>query len=151
MPLTNRQQAFVDEYLIDLNASAASVRAGYKGPANVVGPRLLANAGIKQALAQKMQERQERAQTTADSVIRDIEAIKSDAMQKVEDKDGNPAMLNHTAALRACELLGKHFGMFGDKMAVTIESTPDDDLDSRIAELLVATSAAQTAHRGDMH
>lgn len=149
--LTNRQQTFVDEYILDLNASAACLRAGYRGPTHVVGSRLLANANIKAAVAKKLQERQERTQITADSVLRDIERIKTDAMQPTTDKEGKPAMLNHTAALRACELLGKHLGMFGDKLALTIESTPDEDLDSRIAELLVATSAAQTANRGATH
>lgn len=47
MALTARQQAFVVEYVKCWNASEAARRAGYTGDANTVGPRLLANVGVK--------------------------------------------------------------------------------------------------------
>ena len=47
MALTDRQRAFVVEYVKCWNASEAARRAGYTGDANTVGPRLLANVGVK--------------------------------------------------------------------------------------------------------
>ena len=50
MALTDRQQAFVVEYVKIWNASEAARRAGYTGDANTVGPRLLANVGVSAAI-----------------------------------------------------------------------------------------------------
>src|ERR1019366_3591949 len=44
-PLSAKQEAFIREYLIDMNATAAAARSGYKQP-NKQGPRLLVNVGI---------------------------------------------------------------------------------------------------------
>lgn len=57
MALTYRQRAFVEEYLTCWNASESARRAGYKGDANTVGPRLLANVGIRAAIEQRLQEK----------------------------------------------------------------------------------------------
>lgn len=70
MALTAKQSRFVDEYLVDLNASQAAVRTGYRGDPNTVGPRMLANVGIQAAIQQRMQERQARTQITADMVLK---------------------------------------------------------------------------------
>ena len=133
--MTPKQAAFVDEYLIDLNSSQAAVRAGYKGDPNTIGPRLLADVGIKSAIEEKIIARQERTEITQDVVLRDIETIKRSAMTMTADKDGNPVMVNYNAALKACELQGRHNGMFTDKMALTIETTTDEELHARIADL----------------
>ena len=72
-PLTPKQQAFVREYLVDLNASAAYRRAGYtSGNANVTGPRLLANVRIQAELAKHMAARSEKVELTAEQVLRVI-------------------------------------------------------------------------------
>jgi hypothetical protein len=63
-----------------------------------------------------MKERAEIVDLTAADVLRDINAVKSDAMRKTYDKDGNEVMANHTAALKALELQGKHLKMFTDKV-----------------------------------
>jgi phage terminase small subunit len=153
MALTAKQSAFIDEYMIDLNASQAAIRAGYSAKtAEWIGPQLLKKSHVAEEIAKGMAKRQIRTDLTADQVLANIDLIRKDAMRDAFDKEGNQTMLNHAAALRACELLGKHMGMFGDKMALTIESTPEEDIDKRIAELLVATSAAQQAQgRGEMH
>jgi phage terminase small subunit len=54
--LTARQRVFVEEYLICWNASEAARRAGYKGKPNVVGPRLLANVSIQEAIRARVDE-----------------------------------------------------------------------------------------------
>ncbi len=54
--LTRRQQVFIEEYLTCWNASEAARRAGYRGDANTVGPRLLADVGIKERINQRADE-----------------------------------------------------------------------------------------------
>lgn len=57
MALSPRQQIFVQEYLSCWNASEAARRAGYRGRANTIGPRLLANVGIAEEIQQRIAER----------------------------------------------------------------------------------------------
>lgn len=71
MALSPKQQRFVEEYLKDLNASAAYRRAGYAGGnPNVNGPRMLANAGIQSAIETAIKARSERTEITQDNVLR---------------------------------------------------------------------------------
>ena len=56
--LTAKQKRFCDEYLIDLNATQAAIRAGYSArTANEQGARLLANVSVQEYIARKMAER----------------------------------------------------------------------------------------------
>jgi len=113
MKLNPRQSRFVEEYLIDLNATQAAIRAGYSAKtANTNGPRLMVNAGIQSAIQKAQAARSERTQITVDKVLDDIELIKLNAMQ--QEDDGK--MINHAGALKACELQGKHLKMFVDKI-----------------------------------
>ena len=74
--LTPRQARFVDEYLIDLNATQAAIRAGYSPHrADSHGPRLLGNVGIAEAIEKAMAERSERTEITQDSVLRELALI----------------------------------------------------------------------------
>ena len=115
--LTPKQAAFVREYLIDLNATQAAIRAGYSAnTANEQGSRLLTNVSVHSLIQKAMNERAETVGLTAADVLRDINAVKADAMRKTYDKDGNEVMANHTAALKALELQGKHLKMFTDKV-----------------------------------
>jgi phage terminase small subunit len=68
--LKPRQARFVAEYLIDLNATQAAIRAGYSAKhADVNGPRLLGNAGIAAAIAAGQADRGKRTGITADRVL----------------------------------------------------------------------------------
>ena len=117
--LTTKQQLFVDEYLVDLNATQAAIRAGYsEKTAEFQASRLLKNVKIEKALGIRMKARERRTAITHDKVLEDIERIKQDAMQLVPDKDGNMTMANHSAALKAAELQGRHLGMFNYKIEV---------------------------------
>ena len=118
--LTQKQRIFVNEYLIDLNATQAAVRAGYSTKtAQEHSSRLLSKVMIQAAITERMKDREVRTGITQDAVIADIEAIKQDAMRQVADKAGNMSMANHFAALKAAELQGKHLGMFKDKVELT--------------------------------
>lgn len=76
MPLTPKQTRFVDEYLVDLNASAAARRAGYSAKnANVTGPRLLANASISDAIAARQAALSNKTGITAERIINELAKI----------------------------------------------------------------------------
>lgn len=118
--MTPKQQDFVKEYLVDLNATQAAIRAGYsERTASRIGPELLGKTCIQEAIQKERDSLAKRTEITQESIMADIEAIKRDAMQAVYDADGNKAMLDHKAALRACELQGKRYGMFDDRMKVS--------------------------------
>jgi len=68
--MTPKQQAFVREYLIDLNATQAAIRAGYSArTANEQGARLLANVSVRSAIELAQADRAERTQVNADWVL----------------------------------------------------------------------------------
>lgn len=71
--LTPRQERFVAEYLIDLNATRAAIRAGYDPKAaDRYGPRLLGEARVKAAIAQGKAARLDRVQVSQDRVITEL-------------------------------------------------------------------------------
>lgn len=130
--MTEKQLMFIKEYLVDLNATKAAARAGYSAKtAGSQGERLLKDVEIRAAIDKEMAKRSEKVGLTAEKVLADIEAIMLDAMKPAADKDGNVTMNNHAAALKACELRGKHLKMFTDKVehggniAVTVVSEFD--------------------------
>lgn len=76
--LNNRQMKFCDEYLVDLNATQAAIRAGYTAKyANTNAFKLLQNTAIKEYIQQRQQERSERTEITQDFVLRELMAIAS--------------------------------------------------------------------------
>ena len=98
--LTPKQQIFVDEYLVSLNATQSAIKAGYKQP-HSQGPRLLENVGVSAAIRQAQKERGERTQIDADWVLRRAAEIADRAKESGE--------LN--AEIKAVELCGKHNGV----------------------------------------
>ena len=89
--LTAKQQRFCDEYLIDLNATQAAIRAGYsKKTANEQGARLLVNVSIQKKIFELQKEREKRTEITQDSVLRELALIafaKASDYAKVVEKD----------------------------------------------------------------
>ena len=74
--LTPKQSRFVEEYLIDMNATQAAIRAGYSAKtANEQAARLLANVSISDAVRLAMQSRSERTNITADRVLQEFARI----------------------------------------------------------------------------
>ena len=109
MALTARQQRFVDEYLVDLNATQAAVRAGYSAhTANEIGAENLAKPSIRAAVDAALAARSERTQVTADRVIR--------GLLREAEYFGEDA--SHSARVAAWGWLGKHLGMFVDRVQV---------------------------------
>lgn len=133
--LTPKQKVFVDQYLVDLNATQASIRAGYsKKTAEWIGPQLLGKTHVSEAIAARMQDRQKRTEITQDYVLQTIRQTVERCRQvnPVTDRKGEPVLVETEDGsivpaftfdagnvLRGCELLGKHLGMFGSKVELT--------------------------------
>lgn len=76
MALTPKQRRFVDEYLIDLNATQAAIRAGYSAKtAASQGERLLRNVEIQTGIQEAMKARQGRTEITQDKVLEELAKI----------------------------------------------------------------------------
>ncbi len=74
--LTPKQQRFVEEYLVDLNATQAATRAGYSAKtANEQGARLLANVSVAAVITEKQKMREKRTEITQDRVITELARI----------------------------------------------------------------------------
>lgn len=175
MKLTPKQKLFVDEYLVDLNATRAYKAAGYRvksdNAAGVEGHKLLRNPKIDLYLKEKMKEREKRTEITQDKVLKELakigfanatdyaRVVEKEYLEQVKDENGNiiseipktykaveiestdnidtdkqsaiagikmgangiEVKLNDK--VKALELIGRHLGMFTDKMDVTIETS----------------------------
>lgn len=76
MSLNLRQAQFVREYLVDLNATQAAIRAGYSPrTAEQLGYQLLQKPSVAAAVAQAQAERAARTEITADRVLRELAKI----------------------------------------------------------------------------
>lgn len=147
--LTPKQKLFADEYLIDLNATRAykaaykSVKKDETARTN--GSRMLTNANVSKYIKERMNERSKRTEITQDNVLKELATI---AFAKVTDfvtiengvvivkdtkdipKDSLPAIASIKEGKngievsfynkdKSLELLGRHLGMFNDKIEVS--------------------------------
>lgn len=160
--LTDKQKKFVEEYLIDLNATQSAIRAGYSPKtANEQGARLLTNVSIQEAISKAMAERSRRTGINQDRIVQELARIAfvkiTDVVDpdgeintnasdddlaciesyKVEDSDSvngssSKREVKLASKIKALELLGKHVGMWNDKIQVDV-SIPvfggEDDLE----------------------
>ena len=107
--LTLKQRLFVSEYLIDLNATQAAIRAGYsKKTAGQIGDENLKKPQIATAIQESMSERAERAEISSELVIQGLLRLIRRCEADCEEFDASQA-------IRGYELLGKHLGLFGSK------------------------------------
>lgn len=162
MALTPKQKIFADEYLIDLNATRAYKIAYPKvkkdESARVNGSKLLTNANVVAYIDKRMKEREKRTEITQDRVLQELAKIGfaditdfvtiTDSCVKVKPTDKMPAdKLGVIAGIKegangieiklndkekALELIGRHLGMFKDKVELSggldTEKTKLDDL-----------------------
>ena len=88
--LTPKQQIFVEEYLVDRNATQAAIRAGYsEKTAHVIGQENLRKPAIASAVQAAMDERSERTQITADNVLNELAKIGFSDVRSLFTPDGN--------------------------------------------------------------
>lgn len=127
--LTERQKRFAEEYLIDLNATAAYKRAGYAGKGNgaeVNASRLLSNTKVQQYVQFRMDKRSEDLGIDANYVLAAIKSTMERCQQAEpvmvfnhETKAMEPSgeyKFDSMAVLKGADLLGKHLKMFTDKI-----------------------------------
>jgi phage terminase small subunit len=107
--MTPKQKRFIAEYSIDLNATRAAIRAGYsKRSAAQIGERLLRNVEISTAVQKANDKILTKAELTAEEVIQRI----WDNVKRCED----PNDYQPFAVFKGLELLGKHLGLFTNKI-----------------------------------
>lgn len=126
-----RQELFCEEYLKDMNATQAAIRAGYsEKTAYSQGQRLLKNVEIKN----KLQEIREKIQDENIATIKDIEEFLSlsmngemeeEVVSVVGEGEGyskvvkSKKQISLRERLKAAELLGKRYGLYTDKVDMT--------------------------------
>ncbi len=123
--LTPKQQCFIEEYLIDLNATQAAIRAGYSPrTARAIACENLAKPDIQEAIAEAKRERSEATKIDAEWVLRELVKLHQRVTQEIKpalhpktrkqmkDEDGNFLFVfNAAASNRSLELIGKHIGV----------------------------------------
>lgn len=108
--LTDRMGRFVSEYLLHNNASRAAAEAGYSlKTARRIGSELLRKPQVKAAIQKALEEQQIRTLVKADENLIAIEnlAVKAESVGDLG------------AAIRARELIGKHYKSFAEKVELT--------------------------------
>lgn len=142
MALNAKQQRFVDEYLIDLNATQAAIRAGYSPKGiNKRITRMMANEGISEAIAKRMAEKESELIASQDEVLQTLTAVMrrekkeiivssqrirksyyDEQGRKCVDETEVPVCVEIDTKIsdvnKAAELLGKRYGLFTDKVNV---------------------------------
>lgn len=131
MALTEKQQRFCDEYLIDYNATQAAIRAGYsEKTAYSQGQRLLKKVEIKTYIDEKLAEISSQKTAEAQEVMEYLTAVmrgESESEIVVVEGCGDGCSEarrvkkapDEKDRLKAAELLGKRYGLFTDKLNVT--------------------------------
>lgn len=146
--LTAKQQRFCDEYLIDLNATQAAIRAGYsKKTANRIGTENLSKPVIKEYIENRMAEKEAALIADQDEVLKYLTSVlrgqsKSteivieglgDGSTKARKMEKEPSEKDK---LKAAELLGKRYGLYTEKVEekvdmelnVTIDYGDEEDI-----------------------
>ena len=148
--MTKKQKRFVEEYLIDLNATQAAIRAGYSpDTAQQIGSENLSKLVIQKEIAKAMAERSKRTGVNQDRVVLELAKIAFVKMTDIVDEHGKikdnaseddlaciesikykesesetgssvEREVKISPKLKALELLGKHLGMWNDKLDVNI-------------------------------
>ena len=148
--ISERQKRFVSEYIIDLNAKQAAIRAGYSPKtAEVQASRLLSLVKVQTEIAKAMEDREKRTGITQDRVLAELSAIAfAKATDYVEVDYNGIVRIKPTAELtdeqkkaiagikegangieiklvdktKALEMLSRHLGLFNDKLNVNVEA-----------------------------
>jgi phage terminase small subunit len=108
--LTAKQERFCREYIIDLNATRAAIRAGYsEKTANRIASENLSKLDIQEKIRQLQQKIEARTEITQDKVLNELANIGFAEPSK---------QIRVTDKIKALELLGKHLGIFTDKLQV---------------------------------
>ena len=130
--MTARQKRFCDEYLIDLNATQAAIRAGYsEKTAGVTAAENLKKPNIKSYIDQRMAEKESALIADQNEVLKYLTRVmrgESESSVLARQEDGSEEVIekapDEKERLRAAELLGKRYGLYKD----TVDQTVDMEL-----------------------
>lgn len=128
--LTPKQEMFVKEYLVDLNATQAAIRAGYsKKTADRIGPELLGKTCVARAIEEANRKRAEKLELSAEWVLENLKnvAVRCQQAEPVmvfdyrtkEMVETGEYQFDSKGANRALELIGKHLGIFEDRFRLS--------------------------------
>lgn len=131
--LTDKQEIFCKEYIVDFNATQAAIRAGYsKKTARSVGSENLTKPDIQNKIKELIEDRNDRVQIDSDYVLRQAVKLHERCMQEVKpkmiagivlkDADNNSIYeFNASGAAKSLELIGKHVNVkaWEEKIDVT--------------------------------
>jgi len=141
--LTPREVLFCEQYVIDLNATQAAVRAGYsEKTAQEQGSRLLSRVIVANEIQRLMDKRAKKTNITAEYVLNTILKTIDECREGVPvyTKLGDIAGYkpDHANALKGCELLGKHLKLFTDK--IDLGGQDGNPLLTRIERVIIDSS-----------
>lgn len=110
------RERFVDEYLVDLNATQAAIRAGYSPKtAYSMGQRLLKDVEVQAAIQEARARREKRTEITQDRVVREIADNAFRPASDAQDSD-----FKHASKTKYLDMLCKHLGVYDKSMQVEI-------------------------------
>lgn len=116
MALTAMRERFVDEYLVDLNATQAAIRAGYSPKtAYSMGQRLLKDVEVQAAIQEARARREKRTEITQDRVVQEIA---DNAFRQASDAQDSE--FKHSSKTKYLDMLCKHLGVYDKSMQVEI-------------------------------
>ena len=130
--LTAKQKRFCDEYLIDLNATQAAIRAGYsEKTAKQIGQENLTKPDLKKYREERMAEKESKLIADQDEVLKYLTSVlrgESKASVVVVESVGTMTVAremqkapDEKERLKAAELLGKRYGLYTDKVETEVD------------------------------
>ena len=131
--LTRKQELFCQEYIVDYNGTKAAIRAGYEErSARQMASRMLAKDNIRSRVRELQAEQVKRLAVSQDYVVQQLVSVykKCSEPEQVMEWDGEAHEYMATGkytfdskgANKALELLGKHLGMYQDKVSVDVQT-----------------------------
>ena len=131
--MTAKQQRFCDEYLIDLNATQAAIRAGYSEKyAHTNANKLLQNTTVRSFIAERMSEKESKLIADQDEVLKYLTSVmRGETQAEIVVVEGTGEGCSEARAmqkapdekerLKAAELLGKRYGLYTEKVEQQID------------------------------
>lgn len=134
MAMTAKMQRFCDEYLIDLNATQAAIRAGYsEKTAYSIGQENLKKPEIKNYIAERMAEKEAALIADQDEVLKYLtKVLRGQTQSEIVVVEGTGEGCSEARTmqkapdekerLRAAELLGKRYGLYTEKVEAEVDT-----------------------------
>ena len=128
--MTAKQKRFCDEYLIDMNATQAAIRAGYSAKtAYAIGQENLKKPVVKEYIEERMNQKEKELIADQDEVMRYLTSVlRGEGYEEMVVVEGCGEGVSRATTvtrdicpkdrLKAAEMLGKRYGLFTDKVDV---------------------------------